>query len=182
MLQKVCLNFYFFFRKKPVKSTLIFHICYVTHLYCHLKSLYIFSTLWIFRLATLRDMPLWSLNQKLWRKWWQTAWIITSCSTVCSSVSISHNTRISWVLAGVCGRSGKDFPFGSYPIYKMRSWGFQCDVPHQWIAQRHVGPVTVYCDGLGYSTVSTAWYSCVAAHWSKYHCYKQVPSWYDLRC
>ena len=23
---------------------------------------------------------------------------------------------------------------------------------------------------------------CVAAHWSKYHCYKQASSWYDLRC
>ena len=26
---------------------------------------------------------------------------------------------------------------------------FQCDVPHQWIAQRQVGPVSVYCDGVG---------------------------------
>ena len=25
---------------------------------------------------------------------------------------------------------------------------FQCDVPHQWIAQRQVGPVSVYCDGV----------------------------------
>ena len=24
-----------------------------------------------------------------------------------------------------------------------------CDVPHQWIAQRQVGPVSVYCDGVG---------------------------------
>ena len=30
--------------------------------------------------------------------------------------------------------------------------------------------------------VSAAWHSCVAAHWSKYHYYKQAPSWYDLRC
>ena len=30
--------------------------------------------------------------------------------------------------------------------------------------------------------VSAAWHSCVAAHWSKYHCYKQAPSRYDLRC
>ena len=27
---------------------------------------------------------------------------------------------------------------------------FQCDVPHQWIAQRQVGPVSVYCDGWGF--------------------------------
>ena len=30
--------------------------------------------------------------------------------------------------------------------------------------------------------VSAAWHSCVAAHWLKYHCYKQAPSWYDLKC
>ena len=30
--------------------------------------------------------------------------------------------------------------------------------------------------------VSAAWHFCVAAHWSKHHCYKQAPSWYDLRC
>ena len=31
----------------------------------------------------------------------------------------------------------------------MGSCVFQCDVPHQWIAQRQVGPVSVYCDGVG---------------------------------
>ena len=30
---------------------------------------------------------------------------------------------------------------------KMGSCVFQCDVRHEWIAQ--VGPVSVYCDGLG---------------------------------
>ena len=29
--------------------------------------------------------------------------------------------------------------------------------------------------------VSAAWHSCVAAHWSKYNCYKQTPLWYYLR-
>ena len=38
---------------------------------------------------------------------------------------------------------------GSYPIHMMGSCVFQCDVPHQWIAQRQVGPVSVYCDGVG---------------------------------
>ena len=33
---------------------------------------------------------------------------------------------------------------------KMGSCVFQCDVPHQWIAQRQDGPVSVYCDGVGY--------------------------------
>ena len=32
---------------------------------------------------------------------------------------------------------------------KTGSCVFQCDVPHQWIAQRQVGPVSVYCDGWG---------------------------------
>ena len=42
---------------------------------------------------------------------------------------------------------------------KMDSCVFQCDVPHQWIAQRQVGPVSVYC---GLYTV-TGWgvVSCV---------------------
>ena len=31
----------------------------------------------------------------------------------------------------------------------MCSCVFQCDVPHQWIAQWQVGPVSVYCDGVG---------------------------------
>ena len=32
---------------------------------------------------------------------------------------------------------------------KMGSCVFQCDVPHQWIVQRQVGSVSVYCDGVG---------------------------------
>ena len=32
---------------------------------------------------------------------------------------------------------------------KIGSCVFQCDVPHQWIAQRQVGPVPVYCDWVG---------------------------------
>ena len=30
--------------------------------------------------------------------------------------------------------------------------------------------------------VYAAWHSCVTAHWSKNHCFKQAPSRYDLRC
>ena len=26
---------------------------------------------------------------------------------------------------------------------------FQGDVPHRWIVQRQVGPVSIYCDGVG---------------------------------
>ena len=31
---------------------------------------------------------------------------------------------------------------------KLGSGVFQCDIPHQLIAQRQVGPVSVYCDGV----------------------------------
>ena len=31
----------------------------------------------------------------------------------------------------------------------MGSCVLKCDVPHQWIAQWQVGPVSVYCDGVG---------------------------------
>ena len=50
----------------------------------------------------------------------------------------------------------------------MGSCGFQCYVPHQWIALRLVGSVSVYCNGM-------AFYS-VLAQWSKYHCYKKGTS------
>ena len=48
----------------------------------------------------------------------------------------------------MCGRSGKDFPIGLTQDIKMGSCVFKFDVPHQWIEQRHVGPVLVYCDGV----------------------------------
>ena len=32
---------------------------------------------------------------------------------------------------------------------EMGSSVFQCDVPHRWIAQRQVGSISVYCDGVG---------------------------------
>ena len=72
---------------------------------------------------------------------------------------------------------GKISQSGLTQDIKMGSGVFQCDVPHQWIAQRQVGPVSVYCDRVGcHVLVSAAWHSCVTAHWSKYHCYKQAPS------
>ena len=72
----------------------------------------------------------------------------------------------------------------------MSSCVFQFDVPHQWIAQQQVSPVSVYCDRVGVMSphpvtvysVSAAWHFFVIAHWSKYHCYKQAPSRFDLRC
>ena len=31
---------------------------------------------------------------------------------------------------------------------KTYSCAFRCDVPHQWISQRQVGPMYVYCEGV----------------------------------
>ena len=54
-------------------------------------------------------------------------------------------------------------------ILKILKWVavFQCDVPHQWLAQRQGGPVCVYCDGLGchvlclYTVMGWSVMSCV---------------------
>ena len=64
----------------------------------------------------------------------------------------------------------------------MGSCVFPCDVPHQWMAQRQVGPVCVYCDGVVCHVLCLRHGIFWAAHWSKYYCYKQAPSRYDLRC
>ena len=56
---------------------------------------------------------------------------------------------------------------------KTGNCGFQCAIPHQWIAQWQVSNVSEVCD---------RWHFSVAAQWSKYHCYKQAPSRYDLKC
>ena len=48
-------------------------------------------------------------------------------------------------------------------------------------SKRQIGPVSEYCGWVGMSCpVSVAWHSCVAPHWSKYHCYKKAPSRYEL--
>ena len=50
------------------------------------------------------------------------------------------------IFAGVCGRISQS---GLTQGIKMGSCVFQCDIPHQWIAQRQIGPVSVYCEGWG---------------------------------
>ena len=90
-------------------------------------------------------------------------------------------TELSFRCVCTCGRSGKDSPIGS--DIKMGSCVFQCGVPHQWIVQQQVGPVSVYTvTGWGVMSCVCGMAFCVAAHWSKYHCYEQAPSRYDLRC
>ena len=89
---------------------------------------------------------------------------VCACVRVC--VCVQDRGRIS--------RLGltQDFRFGSCV--------FQCDVPHQWIAQQ-VG-LPLYCDEMGYNVLCLRHGIPVWQHnWSKYHCYKQAPSRYDLR-
>ena len=51
----------------------------------------------------------------------------------------------------VCAECGGRFPrSGLTQDIKIGSYVFQCDVPHQLIAQRQVGSVSVYYDGMGY--------------------------------
>ena len=52
-----------------------------------------------------------------------------------SLVCVEDQGRISWL--------------GLTQDIKMGSCVFQCDLLHQWRAQRQVGPVSVYCDGGG---------------------------------
>ena len=44
---------------------------------------------------------------------------------------------------------GRIYRSGLTQDIKMGSCVFQYDVPHQWIAQRQVNPVSVHCDGVG---------------------------------
>ena len=54
--------------------------------------------------------------------------------------------EITLVCVEVRGRISRS---GLTQDIKMGSCVLQCDVPHRWIAQRQVGPVSVYCDGVG---------------------------------
>ena len=64
--------------------------------------------------------------------------------------TVDHNDSIKLSVLWCVWKVGEGFPrSGLTQDLKMGSCVFQCDVPHQWIAQRQVGPVSVYCDGLG---------------------------------
>ena len=69
------------------------------------------------------------------KTWWvrflPSFWLTTTINSVC------------WCVWKV--REG----FPDWVWHSLGSCVFQCDVPHQWIAQRQVGPVSVYCDCVG---------------------------------
>ena len=74
---------------------------------------------------------------------------------------------------------------------KMGSFVFQCDVPHQWIAQRQVGPVSVYCDRVVCHVLCILWWDMVSCPVSV-HCeglgydvlclYTTVAGWGVMSC
>ena len=85
----------------------------------------------------------------------KSSWVQDPVGTVLSTeLPTDYHLDDSIAFAGVCGGSGKDFPVGSNKYIKMGSCVFQCDVPHQWIAQPQVGPVSVYCDWVGCHVLS----------------------------
>ena len=65
-------------------------------------------------------------------------------TTVQDPVDTVLSTELPCVEGG-----GRISQLGLTQDIKMGSCVFQCDVPHQWIAQRQVGPVSVYYDGVG---------------------------------
>ena len=61
-------------------------------------------------------------------------------------ITIIIKLRVRWCVWKV----GQGIPDQVWP--KTLKWvvvTLQCDFPHQWIAQRQVCPVSVYCDGFG---------------------------------
>ena len=58
-----------------------------------------------------------------------------------------HTSIIKLCLCWCVWMVGKDFPIRSDQDIKMGSCVFQCDIPHQWIAQP-ISPISVYCDGV----------------------------------
>ena len=84
------------------------------------------------------------------------------------------------MFVGVCvedrGRISQSGPTQDIKLGSCVFHMFHCDVPHQWIAQRQVCPVSVYCDGVGCHVLCLVLNIPVWQHinWSNYHCYKQA--------
>ena len=115
-------------------------------------------------------------------------WLCVLCQMAAALEKAAVAKRIpSWIWTS-------QIPGLRYTFYRCYDW----QPPHQhhkvercaccvcacvWMSVRvcvkgRVYTVTVWVC----SPVFAAWHSCVAAHWSTYHCYKQAPSQYDLRC
>ena len=55
---------------------------------------------------------------------------------------------VRWCVCGKVGE-GRISRSGLTQDIKVGSCVFQCDAPHIWIAQRQVGPVSIYYNGVG---------------------------------
>ena len=62
------------------------------------------------------------------------------------TTTISESVERSLVCVEGRGRISRS---GFTQDIEMGSRVFQCDVPHQWISQRHIGHASLYCDGVG---------------------------------
>ena len=78
--------------------------------------------------------------------------------------TVNHHNSVERSLVCVEGW-GRISRSGLTQDIKMGSCVFQSDVPSQWIAQRQVDPVSVYCDGVGCHVLCLRhmWHFCVAA-------------------
>ena len=65
-----------------------------------------------------------------------------------TTITLKQHRRVKLSLMCMEGR-GRISRSGLTQVIKMCSCVFQCDFPHQLIAQRQVGAVSVYCDGVG---------------------------------
>ena len=74
-------------------------------------------------------------------------WVQDPVGTVLSTElpTVDHHNSIKLSVRWCVWKVGE----GLTQVIKMGSCVFQCDVPHKWIAQRQVGPVSVYCDEVG---------------------------------
>ena len=131
-------------------------------------------------------------KKQLWPTGWRSGftrpspWFKTRRVRCTELLTYCHHTSIKTLsVHRTYGRSGKDFSVGSnskhYDGYTY-SFGFPSDVPDEWIAQQ-IYPVSYTVNGWSVmSCVLSMLYLNVAAHWSKYQCYNQALSRYDLRC
>ena len=78
-------------------------------------------------------------------------WVTSGQSSISTELpTVNHHNSIKLSVRCCVWKVGEENSrSGLTQDIKMGSCVFQCDVPHQWIAQRQVGPVSVYCDGVG---------------------------------
>ena len=77
-------------------------------------------------------------------------------------------------------RHFQDFLLVTTFIYEMDSCVFQCDIPHQWIAQDRSALCLYTVRGWEVISCVCSMTFFLSAHWLKYNCYKKGLSRNDL--